>query len=211
VIQNGDIGRLVGVTAMFCLLKPDDYYNVEWRTQPGGGPVLINLIHEIDCLRYICGEIRSIYAMTSSATRGFAVEDTASITLEFENDALGSLLGSDAVPAPWSYETTTFENPMYFHTDQNCFHFMGSKGSLAFPRMELWRYPNEHEAGWLHPLMRSQRSVDHVDPLTAQLEHFCRVIRGEEQPVVSGADGLKTLAATLAIHESASEKRPINL
>jgi len=113
--------------------------------------------------------------------------------------------------APWSYETTTFENPIYFHTDQNCFYFMGDKGSLAFPRMELWRYPDEQNVGWFHPLAKDQLDVEQVDPLTAQLAHFCRVVRREEEPLISGADGLRTLAVTLAIHESAREKGPICL
>ena len=56
IVQSGRIGDLVGVTAMFSLLKPEDYFQVKWRSQPGGGPILINLIHDIDNLRFICGE-----------------------------------------------------------------------------------------------------------------------------------------------------------
>ena len=39
-------------------------------------------------------------------------------------------------------------------------------------------------------------------PLNAQMEHFGRVIRGEEEPRTSGADGARTLAATLAVTEA---------
>jgi predicted dehydrogenase len=39
----------------------------------GGGPLLINLIHGIDCLRFIMAEIESIQAIASNTNRGFNV------------------------------------------------------------------------------------------------------------------------------------------
>jgi predicted dehydrogenase len=209
IVQRGELGKLVAVSVLWALLKPRDYYNAAWRTQPGGGPVLTNLAHDIDNLRYICGEIRSVYAATSSVTRGFSVEDTASITLQFENGALGSILVSDVVPSPWSYELTSGENPIYPQSGEDCYYFCGTQGSLAFPRMTLWRYPNTQEAGWYHPLEKSRLHVEQADPLAAQLAHFCRVIRNEERPLISGWDGLRTLTTTLAVLESARRDSPV--
>ena len=137
IIQEGQIGELVGATAIFAVLKPPDYYDVAWRIQPGGGPIMINLIHDIDSLRFICGEIESVYAVTSSKTRGFAVEDTASLSLQFANGAVGSVFVSDATPAPWSYELTSGENPIYPRQAQDCYHFCGTAGSLAFPSLKV--------------------------------------------------------------------------
>ena len=152
LVHGGAIGRLIGVSLLWTVKKPDDYYDVLWRTRAGGGPVLTNLIHEIDSLRYVCGEIVNVYAATSSATRGFEVEDTAAITLEFAGGVVGSIFLSDAAPAPWSYELTMFENPAYAHVAENCAFFFGAKGSLAFPKMELWRYPAAADKGWHQPL-----------------------------------------------------------
>ena len=112
LVQSGAIGRLVGVTMLWALMKPADYYRVQWRCQrPDGGLTLINLIHEIDLLRFICGDIRQVYAQSSSALRGLEVEDTVSVTLCFESGALGTLLASDTTPSPWSYEMTSRERP----------------------------------------------------------------------------------------------------
>ncbi|MEZ4615057.1 MAG: Gfo/Idh/MocA family oxidoreductase [Caldilineaceae bacterium] len=113
IVQSGTLGNLVAVSALFTLRKPADYFQVAWRAQPGGGPILINLIHDIDNLRFICGEIACVFGMTSSINRNFAVEDTAGITVRFANGALGSLLLSDVTAAPWSYELTSRENPAY--------------------------------------------------------------------------------------------------
>src|SRR5207237_7798811 len=109
LVRSGALGKLITVVALWLIRKPDDYFEIAWRREQGGGPILINLIHDIDDLRYICGEIDSVQAMTSNAMRGFAVEDTAAITLRFFNGAIGTVTVSDAVPAPWWWEITSGE------------------------------------------------------------------------------------------------------
>ena len=211
LVKEGAIGSLIGVSLLWTVKKPDDYYNVVWRTRPGGGPVLTNIIHEIDTLRYVCGEIIEVYAATSSATRGFEVEDSAAITLKFAGGVVGSVFLSDATPSPWSYELTMFENPAYAHAAANCTFFFGTEGSLAFPRMELWRFAGRGEQGWHEPLLQEELETVDADPLAAQLAHFCRVVRREEPPVVSGEEGLRTLAATLAVLTSGREQTPVRV
>ncbi len=212
IIQGGALGKLVAVSMLWALMKPAEYYAVDWRCKPpGGGPTFINLIHELDSLRFLCGEIREVYAQASSAVRKLNVEDSLTISLSFENGALGSVLASDATPSPWSYEATTHENAHYFHTDENCYHFFGALGSLAFPRMELWRYADGDKMGWQHAMAKARQQVTRVDPLKSQLEHFCRVVRGEEKPIVDGRDGTRSLAAVLAVLESVRRRGPVTV
>ena len=209
VIQSGQLGQISAVSALWALKKPDPYFGAAWRTQAGGGPVLINLIHDIDNLRYFFGEVSSVYAQTATDLRNFAVEDSAAITLRFASGVLGNITVSDATPSPWSYESTMFENPAFSHHRQNCYFIMGSKASLAFPSLELWSYPHDHQDGWNYPLQKTTLEVERSDPLTSQLAHFCQVIRGETTPLISGADGFNTLATTLAVHESSQADRPV--
>lgn len=211
VVRGGDIGQLVSVSIMWLLQKPADYFEQgQWRKEPqGGGPILINLIHDIDNLRYICGDIEQVFAYSSSANRGFAIEDTAAFTFRFHQGVPGCGIVSDVVPAPWSYELTSGENPAYPNTGQDCYYFCGTKGSLAFPSMTLWHYPHSQKVGWYEPLEQRQLKIEPSDPLAAQLAHFCQVIRGEDEPLVSALEGLKTLTTTLAVRESAVTRRPI--
>ena len=210
IVRGGELGKLVAVSMFWALLKPPDYYDVDWRRmRPGGGPLFINLIHELDSLRFICGEIRQVYAQSSSEVRKLDVEDSLTISLSFKNGAMGSVLASDTTPSPWSYEATTHENPHYFATDENCYHFIGTLGSLAFPRMELWRYADANRSGWQYPMRKSRSVVPQADPLTSQLEHFCRVIRDGERPIVDGTDGARSLSAVLAVLESIQHKAPV--
>ena len=209
IVRGGDIGRLTAVVALWLIRKPDEYFDVAWRREAGGGPILINLIHDIDDLRFICGEIVSVQAMTSNAVRGFAVEDTAAMTLRFAGGALGTVMVSDTVPAPWSWEIASGESRMYPQRPENCYLFAGTAASLTVPKLELWRY--EHEQAWTAPLQREIFEVSAEDPLARQLRHFCRVIRGEEAPRITGADATRTLAATLAASESAITGRAVAL
>jgi predicted dehydrogenase len=43
-----------------------------------------------------------------------------------------------------------------------------------------------------------------------QIEHFGKVIRGEEPPRTSGEDGARTLSTTLAIMKAASKKQVVS-
>jgi predicted dehydrogenase len=209
IVRGGGIGRLTAVVAMWLIRKPDAYFDVAWRREPGGGPVLINLIHDIDDLRFICGEIASVQAITSSAIHGFAVEDTAAITLRFASGALGTATLSDGVSAPWSWELTSGEAAQYPQRPENCYMFCGTEGSLTVPKLELWRY--EGEKSWTRPLVKHMLDVTAEDPLTRQIRHFCRVIRGEEEPRITGADAARTLATTLAVLEAARNGNTVNL
>ena len=113
-VTSGALGRLVCVTGSATFFKPDGYFSdAPWRSQLGAGPILLNMIHEVHNLRMLCGEIRSVQAMVSHATRGFVVEDTAAMTFEFVNGVLGTFVLSDCAASPRSWEQTSQENKAY--------------------------------------------------------------------------------------------------
>jgi predicted dehydrogenase len=201
-VQSGSLGRLTTVTALFLIKKPDAYFDVAWRREAGGGPILINLIHDIDNLRFVCGEITAVQAMTASGVRGHAVEDSAALLLRFANGALGTATLSDAVAAPWSWELASGENPMYPHiADAPCYLFAGTRGALQAPNLETWSYAGAE--GWDQPLSRGRRDVTDADPLILQLGHFLDIIAGRAAPLVSLDDALGTLAVVEAIKAAA--------
>lgn len=205
IVQGGAIGRLTAVAALWLLQKPADYFDVAWRREAGGGPLLINAIHDIDDLRFVCGEIEEVRAFTSNATRGFGVEDTAAVAMRFANGALGTLTISDAVPAPWSWELASGENPVYPRQDESCYLLTGTDGSLAVP--SLVRYFYQGKKGWYEPLARERLEVQKEEPQARQLRHFCRVIRGEDKPCIDGADATRTLAIVEAIQMAAAAQQ----
>lgn len=213
IIAGGELGKLVGVTITWALLKPGAYFEgpLSWRKEKGGGPILINLIHEIDNLRYICGEIDEVCALVSNKVRNFPVEDTASVTLRFRNGALGTIFLSDCTPSLTSWEGTTGENPLLYHDFGNCYQFFGTEGSLLFPQMKRRYYADPEKIGWNYPITEQGYKIVREDPYIKEFSHFCRVVSGMEEPRTSGEDGRRTLEVTLAIQRSGETGQPIHL
>ncbi|AUG04430.1 gfo/Idh/MocA family oxidoreductase [Pseudomonas sp. 09C 129] len=207
LVRCGALGRLTTVTALWQLQKPDSYFEIPWRREPGAGMLLTNLIHDLDLLRHLCGEVHQVQAVTSNAVRGFANEDCAAVLLQFANGALGSLTGSDAVAAPWSWELDSGENPVYpRQADQPCYLLAGTAGALSIPQLKRWQYA-EAGAGWHQPLLAVEEPFTAAEALRLQLQHFVKVARREVEPLVSVADAARTLALIEAIREAAATGR----
>ena len=208
IVASGRLGRIVTANVMATFFKPEAYFEADWRRQPGGGPVLINLIHEIDQLRFLCGEITQVQAISSNAVRGFAVEDSAAALLRFENGALGTVVLSDTATAPWSWDFSAGEQDQYPRQAVPSHFIAGTHGSLSLPDLSLWHYRGERS--WHAEITREQTVALRADPYTAQLLHFAAVVLGEEAPLCSALDGLRTLQATLAVLEAATAGAPVS-
>lgn len=208
IIEAGRLGRLVAIQGSAIFYKPPEYFDAgPWRREPGGGPILINLIHEIGMLRSLCGEISAVQAIASNAIRGFAVEDTAVINLQFRNGALGTFVLSDTGASPRSWEQTSRENPVYpTYPDEDCYSITGTLGSLDFPTMRLKSHVPPQPASWHTRFTEEVIPVLRQDPLERQLDNFLDVILGLAEPVVTAFDGAQNLRVADAIRHSAATK-----
>ncbi|WP_109477119.1 Gfo/Idh/MocA family oxidoreductase [Paraburkholderia sp. C35] len=201
LIDEGRIGAIVGVMGSAMFFKPDHYYvEAPWRKEPGAGPILLNMIHEVHNLRMLCGDVIAVQAFSSNATRGFRVEDTVAISLRFKSGALGTFLLSDTAASARSWEQTSGENKAYpSYADEDCYTIAGTFGSLAIPTMRIKTYAKAEDRSWWKPFDVSVADVTRDDPLMHQMEHFGQVVRGEAKPIVTARDGLQNLRVTEAI------------
>lgn len=207
-ITAGQLGAVVAVHAQFWLHKPASYFETRWRTEKGGGPSFINLIHDIDLLRFFCGEVVSVQAMASHAIRGFDVEDTSVAILRFQSGALGTITISDTIAAPWSWELTSGENPIYPRTQQSCYQIGGTLGSLSIPDLTLWQPTGENS--WWEPIAPTELSVAQNDPMVAQFLHFLDILQTGCPPLVTAIDGARNIAVLDAICRAAASG-PVDL
>ena len=210
VISEGQIGDVKSVHATCWFYKPDSYFDVApWRKFDGAGPISVNLAHDIDLIRHLCGEIAEVQAQATPSSRGYENEEVAVALLRFANGAVGTVSVSDGIVAPWSWEFTSREYPLYPFTGQSAYQIGGTQGSLSIPDLSLWTHDQARD--WWSPMSANVLSCDLSDPLINQIKHFASVIRKNALPLVSGREGLRTLAVIEAIQIAAKTGRRIQL
>ena len=210
IIEEGKIGDIRAVHANCWFYKPDYYFDIApWRKLKGAGPISVNLVHDVDLIRHLCGEIVSVQAQAAPSSRGFENEDVAAAVLRFENGAIGTITVSDSIVSPWSWEMTSAEYPVYPSTSQSCYKIGGTGGSLSVPDLTLWRHEGERD--WWQPITATVAPRESTDPLINQIKHFADVINGKEEPLVSGREGLRTLQVIEAIQIAAQTQELVEV
>lgn len=206
------LGRIIAVNGLWTIYKPKEYFDppTVWRRLATAGPILLNLIHEVDILHHLFGPIVRVHAEETASQRGYPAEEGAAIILKFANGIVGTFLLSDAVVSPHNFEAGTGENPMIPWVGQDVYRIFGSEKSLSVPDMTLWSYDGKRS--WTEKIGSETLEVPDMDiPFALQIEHFVKVIRGEEKPSCSGTDGLRALAVCDAIKRALQEKRPVDV
>lgn len=207
LVNDGLLGDMTNVSALWQAHKPDEYFNSPMRREPGNGMLHTNLIHDLDLLRYLCGEVTEVQAMGSRERRGLPYDDTLTVILRFGNGALGTLSASDTATAPWSWELTSGENSIYpLERDQPCYLLAGTDGALSLPQLKHWHHTNHPH--WHTPMCAGQTPIPKTDAaLSLQLQHFIAVARGEATPLVNVEDAACTLSLVDAIERSIATNR----
>ena len=208
VIQNGEIGKILGLSGVWGLRKDNDYFEPDWRKKISAGPVITNLIHDIDYLRFIFGEIESVSAYSSNNINNFEKEDIITTNFKFKSGILGNFLITDCGTSPWSWETSTGENIHLPHLKENNLKIIGTEGSLEFPNLELWKYKNKGQS-WKDEINKIQIDIKQIDPYVSQINHFKDVINREVEPITDALDAKITLKVSLSILESAKSEKII--
>ncbi|WP_417678893.1 Gfo/Idh/MocA family protein [Roseibium sp.] len=206
LIAAGRIGKPVVATVIGAMFKNAGYHDVEWRRQPGsGGPMLINMIHEVDLLRYIFGDITEVVTLASSAVRGLDVEDSAVASVRFESGLLANFTVTDAAVSPWAWDLTAGEVPKRFPAlPASAHYYSGTEGAISLPDFHIWSYPGEKS--WYEPMMPEKHTVQPEEPFSVQLKHFLSVVDGNTEPLVTVRDAMQSLACVEAMLFSAQSR-----
>ncbi|NNE54078.1 MAG: Gfo/Idh/MocA family oxidoreductase [Sulfitobacter sp.] len=208
LLHEGLIGRTVTVSLIWAMRKPDAYFDGNWRTA-GGSPVMINLVHDIDLLRFCIGEISEVVALGGARLRDADRIESGAVAMAFENGTTGTISFADSAPSPWGFEAGTGENPNIGTTHQDMMWITGTSGAISFPSMTLWRGEKWSTAA---RTIRLEKAENRQTPLQEQLDHFIAVMEGAP-PLIDVADATRTLEVALDIEGqlSAAEQKDRNL
>jgi predicted dehydrogenase len=191
LIDAGRIGRLVALQAEFGQYLPDwrpaeDYrkgYNA--RSSMGGG-IILDASHEVDYLRWLGGDVESVFAMAAQlGNLQIDVEDIASITLRFSSGAIGHA-HLDSLQRSYSRycKAVGTDGTVIWNPDQNVKLY--SSNSREWKLYDFRTDPN--------------------DSYVQELTHFAACIKNGNRPLVSGHDGRQALAITDAVKESVESR-----
>jgi predicted dehydrogenase len=99
-LDDGRIGRLVGMQAGYAHWQGGEYLETAWRYDPaitGGGQLLDGGIHAIDLMLNIGGPAAAVTCFTTRFRPELGGEDTATVNIRYTGGHLGTLLASQAV------------------------------------------------------------------------------------------------------------------
>ena len=210
IISDNRIGKVIGISGLWALKKDNDYFEPEWRKKISAGPTITNLIHDIDYLRFIFGEIHSVSSFSSNMVNNFEKEDVVSANLKFKNGIIGNFLITDSGTSPWSWETGIGENIHLPKYNVNNLKVIGTKGSLEFPNLKLWEYKNKNNLNnWKDEIVQTTIYTPDIDPYISQINHFKEVVDREMEPITNAKDAEQTLKVALSILESANNNKTI--
>ena len=189
LLQAGFIGQVLSVHAHWGEYLPDwhpwEDYKQGYAARPDlGGGVILTLCHPLDYLRWLCGDVESLWAFTSTSGLGLSVEDAAEIGLRFRMGAIGSIhLDYDQRPPSHHLEVVG---------SQGTLRWDNGDGILHCYRVET----NIWEA--FAPPEGFERNVMFLE----EMRHFLSVARGESEPICTLEDGKRTLQMALTAMES---------
>ncbi|MGI6590071.1 MAG: Gfo/Idh/MocA family protein [Eggerthellaceae bacterium] len=215
-LKSGRLGRIIGIQSTFAIAKQKDYWDAEWHQHAGGGPLLVNAIHDIDDLNNVTGmTVKRVYAASRNTLHGFESEDNVSVLFEFAEGATATYFVADGTPSPWNYDLLAHENEQWSpETGENSMLIFGDKGSFGFPNMDFYHYPSDDpdQYGWRHPLVKEHFEVDRNDPMEAEVNHFIDLALGRETvPRCSGEQALASLKVINAVIESSETGQIVNI
>lgn len=170
---------------------PDEDHTQSYsaREELGGG-VVLDGIHELDYIRWILGEVRSVAALTSRRARlGIATESAADLLLEFAS-GVQATVHVDYVQRAYA---------------RSC-KVIGDEGTV------LWDI-SSGEVRCFRASERAWRSFppppDHDinDMYIAEMRHLLRCVAGLETPVSPLEEGARVLEIALAARRAAAERQ----
>lgn len=221
VVDSEDFGKVLAVRfdAMQGLFKNDVFPRGHWLTDgaiAGGGIVISVLVHRIDLVRYLVGDVIRVSATYRTADPEFknGAEDFAAALLEFENGAIGQMFGTySGYRMPYSEGLMIFGESGAVHAQPDA----GNYQSPGFYATRTTPRPRREEDLWMSqfrdflPVPPTREGLPTEHQFVNETLHFAECVRSGREPLSSGRDNLGTLKVIEGCAQSARTGSWVNL
>src|SRR5581483_465324 len=210
LIQQGALGQIITVHAHWGEYLPqwhpwEDYRQSYAARADLGGGVIVTLTHPLDYLRYLIGDVESLWSFNGHISPlEMYVEDVAEIGLKFASGALGGVHLNYVQRPP-----------------RHTLEIVGTGGTLRWDNADgtlyFFKMPVEFDTWSDNPpaaVIEQYKLPDGFKRnqlFVAQMRHFIEVVRGESEPVCDLQDGIQALRLALAAKASQASGQMVNL
>ena len=149
------------------------------------GVILDFGVHDIDVMRFLCGEVTSVYAKAGAYTKNIQYEDHATILLNFENDICGVVEVNWLTPIKIRkiFLTCSEQFVEMDYIDQSV--TVSSSRFKTLDEMDLYHVPMQFTS--------SHIGLERKEPLKNEIEDFIHAVQTHAKPLATGHDGLMAL------------------
>ena len=209
LIRDGKLGKPVYCRAQLSCWYPP--IEGAWRQDPvtGGGGSLMDMgSHCIDLLEMFFGNIESVSCFINNNVHNYRSEDTAVVSLRFENGALGTVDTCFCIPD---------------NSSKNILELYGSKGSILARGTigqgtsgEMSAYLDDDISGYNASQTRKMGEgisivPDPVNTYLAEIEEFGMAVLEKREPSNNGFLGLRNQRILSACYKSANSGKVVNI
>ena len=210
LIQQGALGKVLTVHAHWGEYLPqwhpwEDYRQSYAARADLGGGVIRTLTHPLDYLRYLIGEVDSLWSFNGHLSPlEMDVEDAAEIGLRFVSGAVGGV------------HLNYFQRPPVHRLE-----IVGTGGTLRWDNadgvLHHFKMPatfgtfSEEPPAPVVEAVAPPEGFERNQLFLAQTRHFVETAAGESEPRCTLADGARTLRLALAAQESQKSGRVVQI
>jgi predicted dehydrogenase len=215
LIDKGEIGKTISIRGRMS----HDWGGIEkaptasrsWfavKNLSGGGTLLDNGCHYFDLLRYLVGEIKEVFAYTTSFIEDKDVEDNAVALCRFKNKAIGQVEASWTDRRGWDSRLLVYGTLGVIE----CIDY------IVDGELKLYSRSRNPKIYWKPQGFEEQMKVNITqfkcvgeNPYLSQISDFLKAVEEDREPGCSGEDGRASLEVVLAAYRSAKTGQAVSL
>ncbi len=160
-------------------------------------------VHDIDIMRYLAGDIISVYARAGTFNKNITHEDHAHIVLNFKNGITGIIQVNWLTPMKIRKLSLTCSNCFVEADYINQSATISSSSFTQINENNLYHVPIQYNI--------NEISLQRKEPLRNEIEDFITAMTKNIKPLATGEDGLKTIEVAEAATQSYKKGTEVRL